>query len=261
MNTFGIIILSQVPIRAQNSHRSEMVTQALFGELFKILETSKEWSKIQLSNDGYVGFIQNEQWLEIKNINNIHFFFNSNNHLKVTHNGLNIQIPIGATIWKNNLNHEILSQYIFSKRAENYKVSNNSSSNNIIKTALKFRRAPYLWGGKTTAGIDCSGLVQIVFQVNGIQLPRDAYQQEEMGSSILFKDCKSGDLAFFTQGSDKISHVGIIYRTNKTNIKIIHSSAFVRLDSLDEKGISSINDQNEITYSHQLKSIKRILLS
>ena len=136
-----------------------------------------------------------------------------------------------------------------------------SSQKQVIKSAQKFIGSPYLWGGKTTAGIDCSGLVQVVFQVNGIQLPRDAYQQAEIGQTIPINECKIGDLAYFTQKSEKISHVGIISDISNKGIKIIHSSAYVRIDSLDEKGINYTNHENQLIYSHDLKFIKRVLLS
>ncbi|HUH72897.1 MAG TPA: C40 family peptidase [Chitinophagales bacterium] len=261
MESFGIIILSHVSIKSESSHKSETITQGIFGEVFKILEIQKEWTKIQLLSDSYIGFIQNQQWIKVENFNDINFYINSKNNLSVNWNEIKLHLPIGARIWKNDINHPVLSQFTFSKKANYKKAKSKYSPKLLQKAAKKFLGAPYLWGGKTTVGIDCSGFVQIVFLINGIQLPRDAYQQAEIGKIIPINECRVGDLAFFSQSSEKITHVGIIYDVTSQGIKIIHSSAFVRIDSLDEKGISYTNLQNELVYSHHLKFIKRAFLS
>jgi cell wall-associated NlpC family hydrolase len=111
-----------------------------------------------------------------------------------------------------------------------------------------------LWGGRSIFGIDCSGFVQIVYRVNGINLPRDAYQQAEVGELVDIENAKTNDLAYFANDAGKIIHVGIVIR-NRNSIKIIHASGKVRIDILNKKGI--YNEETK-TYSHQLHSIKRI---
>ncbi|MCO5231097.1 MAG: C40 family peptidase [Chitinophagales bacterium] len=259
MYQFGIVTLSNVAIRAEDSHQSEQITEALFGETFKILEYTNDWSRIQLAQDGYIGWIQNGQWNAIQNINDKHFRYNISLLSSVKFNNKTTKILIGARVWDNNIQDEFLSQFHFNKQIKTISFSKQNFTNNIISTAKKFLGTPYHWGGKTQFGIDCSGLTQLVFQVNGIQLPRDAYQQAEKGQQIHWQDVQKGDLVFFTQGSEKITHVGIIYSTSKKQVKVIHASKYVKIDILDEKGILVQEGNRENQYSHQLKLIKRML--
>jgi gamma-D-glutamyl-L-lysine dipeptidyl-peptidase len=117
--------------------------------------------------------------------------------------------------------------------------------------ALTYLNTPYLWGGKSPFGIDCSGFTQQVFRFKGINIPRDAYQQEELGILIEFDDVQEGDVAFFSNDKGKITHVGIILNDKQ----IIHASSWVRIDQLKYDGIYT-SDTSEKT--HQLASIKRI---
>ena len=119
--------------------------------------------------------------------------------------------------------------------------------------AYHFRNAPYLWGGKTPFGIDCSGLVQMVYRLYGINLPRDAHQQAEIGASLSFIDeSEPGDLAFFDNEQGDIIHVGILLK----NHNIIHAHGTVRVDRIDQTGI--FNSYNNM-HSHKLRLIKRVV--
>ncbi|MCY7361282.1 MAG: C40 family peptidase, partial [Ignavibacteria bacterium] len=123
----------------------------------------------------------------------------------------------------------------------------------ITEIALKYLNAPYLWGGRSPYGIDCSGFTQMVYKFFGIRLKRDAYQQAEQGRTIDYIDhTQTGDLAFFHNEDGKIKHVGIILQHKK----IIHASGCVRIDSIDHHGIYN---HDKKTYSHNLRFFKRIL--
>ncbi|MGE3825539.1 MAG: C40 family peptidase, partial [Bacteroidia bacterium] len=123
----------------------------------------------------------------------------------------------------------------------------------VSEYATVFLNAPYLWGGRSVFGIDCSGFTQVVFKMAGIQLKRDAYQQAEQGITLSFvEEAQTGDLAFFDNEEGKIVHTGIVLSQGK----IIHASGKVRIDKLDHQGIYNHDTKK---YSHKLRLIKRVL--
>jgi cell wall-associated NlpC family hydrolase len=116
-----------------------------------------------------------------------------------------------------------------------------------------YLNAPYLWGGKTPFGIDCSGFTQMVYKLNGYNIYRDASQQATQGEALSFiEESEPGDLAFFDNNEGSITHVGIIMKDNY----IIHAHGCVRIDRLDHTGIFN-NEMN--THTHKLRVIKRII--
>ena len=126
-----------------------------------------------------------------------------------------------------------------------------SDANNILSLAKQYIDVPYIWGGKSKNGIDCSGFSQQVFKQFGIKLPRDAYQQAEVGEVVGFLlEAKTGDLAFFDNEEGKITHVGIMLGTDE----IIHASGKVRIDKIDNQGI--INAETGAR-THKLRIVKR----
>ena len=243
---YGICLLTVIPMRKKPSHKSEMTNQILFGESFKILEQKKNWIYISLSHDNYTGWICDNQHKKISKRKIESYVLNQKN-LNVKIKGNLHLVVLGSFLPKDELFKEKL-QIEFN--VNHYKSIDSSLS--LSKIAKKYLNAPYLWGGRTTLGIDCSGFTQIVYRFFSINLPRDSHQQAQKGKIINFKNCKSGDLAFFEE-KNKINHVGIILPKNK----IIHSSGKVRIDKLDNKGI--FNSENK-KYSHKLKLIKRVTL-
>lgn len=257
---YGICSLSVVPGRAEPSDKSEMVTQLLFGEVFSIYEEKrKSWKKIKTAYDNY------ECWIDEKQVTEIS---------EEAYEAINEAEPIVSgdllSIVKNK-NTNQLTPIVIGSTLPNFKDKNIHFSdlnfefdgNEILPSAPKkeliadhvllFLNAPYLWGGRSPFGIDCSGFTQIIYKSIGFKLPRDAYQQANIGQTLSFiEESESGDLAFFDNEEGKIIHVGIMLSDNK----IIHASGKVRIDSIDHQGIFNAETNR---YSHKLRIIKRII--
>jgi hypothetical protein len=238
------ISVAIAPLRREPSDRSEMVSQGLFGEELEVLERQEKWSMIRLKHDGYEGWIDNKQ-LDSVSINEELERVNVPLLQCLRSNHDSMWLPAGAmapAAWN----------------TSSAPVSWTGSRPDIEKCALLFLHAPYLWGGRTVMGIDCSGFSQMVMLLNGISLPRDAYQQAEIGTTVTFiEESLTGDLAFFDNAEGRITHVGIVLRDSNEGCRIIHASGQVRIDTLDHEGIFH---SEQSVYTHKLRIIKRILL-
>ena len=247
--TYGCCHLSLVPVRESASDKSEMVNQLLFGDVFEIIENKPKWVKIKSTFDNYEGWIDAKQYklLEqnlFENFKNnqlhcstdmVDYAQDSNDHL--------IPILLGSSV--KNMNS---IGYNSESQLSNGKIQRDK----IVQTALLYLNSPYLWGGKSPFGIDCSGLTQMVYKICGIQLKRDASEQAKQGENLSFiEEALPGDLAFFDNSEGDIIHVGIIMKNNY----IIHAHGKVRIDRIDHTGIFNNNIKN---YSHKLRVIKHI---
>ena len=252
---FGVSILSIVPMRAEPSDLSEMVNQILFGEQYKILEQRKKFSRIRLSHDKYEGWICNKQVNEVekdtyKNLLSEKKIYTTD-VLDIIKSDSFQTIVLGSVL-------PDLNECKFSICSNTYSFEGQWTSTlldkkMIVENAMMFLNSPYLWGGRTPFGIDCSGFSQIIYRLNGIDLPRDAYQQAEIGTTLSFvEESEAGDLAFFDDNDGKIIHVGIVLENNH----IIHASGKVRIDRIDQQGIFNIEKG---VHTHKLRLIKSIM--
>lgn len=247
---YGLCNLSLVPVRREATDTSEMVTQLLYGDHIKIIDSRKNWSRIRLAFDDYEGWVNNKQFLEIDSkvyheleelspkltSDIMDFVTDANEHL--------ISIPIGS-----NLN---AVSYLNHKHDGNFHEGVLPKSK-LVETAILFLNVPYLWGGRSPFGIDCSGFTQIVYKLHGHKILRDAKDQATQGETLSFiEESEPGDLAFFDNEEGIITHVGIIMSDNY----IIHAHGKVRIDKLDHSGIFNLEIKR---HSHKLRVIKRIL--
>ena len=258
---YGFCHLSVIPGRLDPSDPSEMITQVLFGDHFKVIEERAKWVKIRNAFDKYESWIDRKQLFEISKeeytlIDEEKYPKLSSELVGVIRNEDDEIVPIllGATLpgINDDLSFEVQGKsFVFDGSISTTK--KNELKVRLIENAYMFMNAPYLWGGKTPFGIDCSGLSQMVYKLNGIHLPRDAYQQAEKGITLSFvEEAEPGDLAFFDDAEGNITHVGILLENNL----IIHASGKVRVDPIDHQGIFNKELNN---YSHKLRLIKKII--
>lgn len=252
---YAIVTVPAAPVRRKAGHPKEMVNQLLFGEAVKILKTKGElWVKIQSLHDGYTGWITNTmlQPVEEDIANTMNGFVTTEMLSPILVDGKQMSIPVGSSLpffeeGKGKLG-EVEYQFSSGYLKRNEQIP---SGELVSQLTMKWLNAPYLWGGRTPLGVDCSGFVQVIFKLMGIDMPRDAWQQAQVGNSIKkFSEVQPGDLAFFDNKED-IVHVGIILKDNH----IIHSSGKVRIDQLTRKGI--INSETG-KRKLRLKAMRRV---
>ena len=241
-----------IPMRGAPSHRSEMVSQLLFGERFSIVESSGTWQRIETLFDTYNGWIDSAQYGYLGWIEQQPGMIAGREMDCIREDGSRIKIVPGSELF------EVKDDFSgFRVGGENYLLPGMdpiklAPAASPVETALQFLNTPYLWGGRTPMGIDCSGLVQVAFKVHGIALPRDASQQAQKGATVDFiSDAKPGDILFFSADTDNISHTGILLSKET----IIHAAGRVRLDRVDHQGIWR-DEANR--YTHRLRLIKRM---
>ncbi len=250
--------LSIVPVRAEPSDRSEMVSQWLFGETAQVLDTEGNWSRLRFDHDGYEGWVDHKQILpcltpnfdpDLRVIDGNTIVDLGERQIPLTYGAVLPFYEEGTILWQN---HRVPVQAV-----TNHKPLLERAD--LLELYMHpFLGAPYLWGGRTPWGVDCSGLVQMIFILQGIYLPRDASQQAEEGDALDMLDlCEPGDLAFFENPEGRITHVGIVLtRNDDDELRIIHASGRVRIDKLDPQGIFNAE---EARYTHKLKMMRRVL--
>ncbi len=252
---YVVSIVAVTPLRSEAAHRSEMVSQLLFGEPAEVLDTEGYFCKVKCVYDGYEGWSQRTQLMNIseEQMATYHkdLVAEFTNLLDV--NGSEMQVPYGASLGFFVNNQALLGKFNFQNKGAVAKPNALLFKPDYIKhIAMTYLNTPYLWGGRSVFGIDCSGFVQQVYRFFDKKLPRDAYQQVALGEVVGFlQEVVCGDLAFFDNAEGKITHVGLLLNSDT----IIHSSGRVRIDKIDNVGIVS-SDNGERT--HQLRIIKRI---
>lgn len=238
-------------MRANPEDSSELVSQLLYGEIFKIIDQRKKWIKIRCTADDYTGWIDRKQHKSLtaeqynEALGKSPIYSGDLVDFVSTPAGALKSIVVGSNI----NNCDVLGDTFEGQRRQ----TTEQSPELIIEQALMYLGTPYLWGGKTPFGIDCSGLTQMVYRMTGKSIPRDAKDQALLGDSLSFiEESSPGDLAFFDNPEGKITHVGLIMKDNY----ILHAHGEVRIDRLDQTGIFN-TDKN--THTHKLRVIKKIL--
>lgn len=246
---YGICPLSIVPLRAEPKNTSEQTSQLLYGEFFTILDVHTSWAKILNENDQYQG------WINLKHFKPLEkstFQTLQNSQRKYSSELVDFIWKGDEILFPTPMGSQVSSVEALGHRFEGKQLQKSNGKDDLVNTALHYLNSPYMWGGKSPFGIDCSGFVQCVYQLHGIQLPRDAHLQAKHGETLGFIDeSEAGDLAFFDDKEGKIIHVGIIM----SDYHIIHAFGQVRIDRLDQTGIFN-NVLNK--HTHKLRMIKKV---
>ena len=243
--------MSIVPLRDSASHHSEMISQLLYGEHFKVLEERAHWSRIRNAFDDFEAWIDNKQFRKIEEAE---FYSLSEDKIQLSsdlieyitdENGLLMPISLGSS-----LNYTEKLQHKFEGEFDN---ASARSKADLIRTASLFLNAPETSGGRTPFGIDCSGFTQAIYRINGYNIKRNASEQAKQGEALSFiEESEPGDLVFFDDNDGIINHVGLMMQDNY----IIHVDGKVRIDRIDHSGIFNVDLRK---HTHKLRVIKKII--
>lgn len=236
---YGICTIAAIAIRKENSHESEMISQLLCNETYETLDEKNEWMLIRTIYDNYEGWIPSIQHHEIDSTT-----------LEAAEDRK--KYVVGQLVGKYDGKTLGFGTPLLKEEEHAIAVPEHFNAGKMVQYAQMLLGTPYLWGGRTVFGIDCSGFVQLCARAAGAWLPRDASQQACRGELVYFlPEAKPGDLAFFGNENGCITHVGIV----RDNEHIIHASGQVRIDGLDQSGIFN-RERNK--HTHKLLAIKRI---
>ena len=273
----GICTYGTLPLRAEPAHRSEMTNQLLLGDIYSIVEEQRDWCRIITQHDGYTAWLNRSQVRPLDATQYPTLLTEPIQHVAldvmrtIIAPNRRLIVPLGST-----LPYYDVQKHSFELGGQSYrymgkvraiskpklemanvanKPENTLFRRQILQFAKKYLSTPYLWGGRSPWGIDCSGFTQVCAKLCGVALYRDAYQQAEQGTPVNdLSQAEMGDLAFFSPDklTQRITHVGIIGEKRQ----IIHASGEVRIDIIDNNGILNAQTQQ---YSHYLRTIRRLI--
>lgn len=242
---YGIALTPAIPMRATADEEAEMTNQLLFGDTFRILEEKPRWFLVENLFDGDRGWIDwkmativDEDY--VRSLDNEPVFVISQPVGDIRRKGDKrpIRVAMGSVLpgYDPQNGSFTIAGNTFQIAPRFVRRIEPSHIRALLRTAELYLNTSYLWGGRNIYGADCSGFVQVVYRMHGVNLPRNARQQIEHGQPVdNFADARPGDLAFFGKPDGRITHVGIVM----TPDSILHCSGDVHIDKLSAEGIWS----------------------
>jgi hypothetical protein len=247
----GLVIASSVAdIRRQGAHTDELITQAIYGESVQPLKLDGDWYLVRLY-DGYVGWLRS--WHALEQSPAVQAAYAERAHYRVAVNlaevvespepdalpvtdlviGTRLQVePCERRGWRSVILPDGREGYIAARSVERQPSRRRPARDRLAATGLRFLGIPYIWGGNTPKGFDCSGLIQRIFWLNGVQLPRDSDLQARVGRLIPVARAgalRTGDLLFFGRSEENVTHVAMALSDGL----FLHAYGQVRVGSLD----------------------------
>lgn len=254
--TYAVVTVPIAPVRKRPNHRSEMSNQLLFGEAVQITgNKDNQWLKAKSLYDGYTGWLTPHLITHVDDAIAMQrsSFLASKFLTKIEMNSHPMQVPLGSTLPDFKKKKGVIAGIPYSCASQpiNTALIKNKPAQ-LIENARLWLNAPYLWGGKTVLGVDCSGFAQTQYKLVGMPILRDAWEQALQGQPVAsLKKARPTDLAFF-EDKGKVVHVGILL----DSATIIHAAGKVRIDPIDNKGI--VNSETGMR-THQLRCIRRFI--
>jgi cell wall-associated NlpC family hydrolase len=251
---YGICSNPFMPLRGKPSDSASMVSSLLFGETFQILDSQGNWFYVRMTYDHYEGWLFSREIEGFTNDSPLpeaqpNQFLVKEPFQSLFNEELFIYLGLGTPLPFFDGKYCFLKTAFYQLKGQAFEAYQEPTA--AIQMAERFLGTPYLWGGRSSFGIDCSGLTQILMRYSGIPLHRDTPYQVEQGTPIdNFSNAAEGDLVFFKNKDGNISHAGILTGINK----VIHASEKVRQDTIDAHGIYNEGLQD---YTHQLAAIRR----
>lgn len=260
----AIILHAIVPVRAEAREQAEQTTQLLFGEIVRILQTRERWLHIHNETDGQEGWcdrkmitpLSEDEWQQVRAARKQARVCMPISYAVSRNNGQTIPLSLGTVLYD-------YADGTFNLLGVPFQIDANTvatsplplSESNLQQVCRFLLNVPYLWGGKNGLGMDCSGMVQQVMTLFGIQLPRNASEQAQWGIPIAdLQQAQAGDLVFMCHpDQDKVTHVGILLSSatlsaHGPQATLIHCSGRVQIETLTPEGIPT----------HRLLSIRRM---